>query len=97
MHTFRKVHSGLSLPADLNFQWISGLYKNFTRMCLSDFEVLIHLIGEKISEKDTVFRKASSVQENLALTLRFLASGNSHVSLRYLFKFSHFFPRILFF
>jgi hypothetical protein len=40
-------------------------------MSLSEFEVLIHLTGEKISEKDTVFRKASSIQENLALTLLF--------------------------
>jgi hypothetical protein len=44
------------------------------------------LIGEKISKKDTAFRKAISVQGTLALTLRFLASGNSY--LQYLFKIS---------
>ena len=37
-------------------------------MSPSEFEFLIHLIGEKISKKDTVFRKAVSVQERLALT-----------------------------
>ena len=74
------MYSGSSLLADLNFQSVSGLYKNFTRMSPSEFP--INLIGEKISKKDTAFRKAISVQERLALTLGFLASGDSYVSLR---------------
>jgi hypothetical protein len=48
----------------------------------------IWLGGKKISQKDTVFRKVISVQETLALTLRFLAGGGSYVSLQYLFKIS---------
>jgi len=52
-------------------------------MSPSESEFLIHLIGEWISKKDTAFRKAISVQERLALTLRFLASGDSCVSLQY--------------
>jgi len=82
------VYSGSSLLADLNFQPVSGLYKNFTRISPSEFEFLINLMGEKISKKDTAFRKAISVQERLALTLCFLASGDSYVSLRYLFRIS---------
>jgi hypothetical protein len=39
-------------------------------MSPSEFEFLINLIGEKISQKYTAFRKAISVQENLAVTLR---------------------------
>jgi hypothetical protein len=54
----------------------------------SEFEILIHLMGDKISKKDKAFRKAVSVQERLALTLRFLASGDSYVSLQYLIKIS---------
>jgi hypothetical protein len=82
------VYSGSSLLADLNFQSVGGLYKNLTRMSPSEFEYLVYLIGEKISKKDTASRKAISIQERLALTLRFLASGDSHVSLQYMFKIS---------
>jgi hypothetical protein len=53
-------------------------------MSPSESECSIHLIDEKISKNDTTFKKAISVQERLALTLRFLASGNSYVSPYYL-------------
>jgi hypothetical protein len=57
-------------------------------MSPTEFEFLIDFIGEQISRKDTTFRKAIPVQERLALTLRFLAGGDSYVSLQYLFKTS---------
>ena len=46
LYTSREVYSGSSL----NFQSVSGLYKNFTRMSPGEFEFLINLIGEKISK-----------------------------------------------
>jgi len=44
-------YSGSSLLTDLNFQPVSGLYKDFTRLSPSEFEFLINLIGKKISKR----------------------------------------------
>ena len=57
LYTSREVYSGSSLVADLNFQSVSGLYKNFTRMSPSEFEFLINLIGKNLE-------KGHSVQES---------------------------------
>nr|CAH7713811.1 unnamed protein product [Callosobruchus chinensis] len=46
-------------------------------MTAEDFERLIILVGPTISKMDTKFRKAIPVQDRLAITLRFLATGDS--------------------
>jgi hypothetical protein len=66
------VYKGSSLLADLNFQLVSGLYMNFTRMSPSEFKFLINLIGEKFSKKDAAFRKATSIQEKVDTDTTFL-------------------------
>lgn len=53
-----------------------------------DFEYLLNLVEPQIAKKDTFWRKAVPPLERLAVTLRFLASGDSYESLSYLFKFS---------
>jgi len=58
LYTGREVFSGSSLLADLNFQSVSGLYKNFTRISSSEFEFLNNLIGEKISKKGHSFQES---------------------------------------
>jgi len=66
----------------------SKKFENFCRMSHEDFEYLLNKIGPSISKMDTNMRKCIPIQEKLAVTLRFLASGDSFVSLSYMFKFS---------
>lgn len=57
-------------------------------MSYTDYEFLLQKISPMISKQDTDFRKAIPAKFRLALTLRFLASGDSYKSLHYLFKIS---------
>lgn len=49
-------------------------------------EHLLGLVGLLIEKKDTKLRKAIPGSERVVLTLRFSASGDSQVSLTYLFQ-----------
>lgn len=61
-------------------------YKNFTRIVPTDFDFLVEKLTPLIQRKDTVMRKAITVGERLAVTLRFLATGDSYASLSFLFR-----------
>lgn len=65
-----------------------GAEANFARMDANQFEILCSLLENKIRKHDTNYRDAITVKERLLLTLRFLASGDSYVSLQYLFRVS---------
>lgn len=88
LYTNRSAHGCNSLMAELKFQEVSGQYKNFTRMSPTDFDYLLTLIGPKIRRQDTKWRAAITVQERLAVTLRFLATGDAYSSLQYMFRIS---------
>lgn len=52
------------------------LYTNFVRMASDDFDFLLSLVSPLISKQNTPLRKSISAGERLAVTLRFLATGN---------------------
>jgi len=70
--------SGSSLLADLNFQYVGGLYKNFTIMSPSEYEFLFNLIGGKYLEKflfnligGKYLEKGHSVQDSHFCSIKF--------------------------
>ncbi|CAI6355142.1 unnamed protein product [Macrosiphum euphorbiae] len=63
-------------------------FRNFVRLTKSDFEELLRLVAPKISKKNTNYRAAIPPSIRLAVTLRYLATGDSFTSLMYLFKIS---------
>ncbi|KAL4149795.1 hypothetical protein QTP88_003659 [Uroleucon formosanum] len=73
----------------LNLEYRCGTgFRNFFRMTSNDFETLLSLIGPRIIKMNNTFRKAIPVNERLAVTLRFLATGDSYHSLMHIFKIS---------
>lgn len=64
-----------------------GSFKNFTRLTPEMFTKLLNLVKPIIEKKDT-FRKTIPPKERLAMTLRYLATGDSYTSIAYLFKVS---------
>ena len=50
------------------------------------FELLLQLTSQKLSKRDTYFKKSILAAERLTLTLRFLASGDSQKSLSFAFR-----------
>ncbi|XP_029340971.1 uncharacterized protein LOC115033105 [Acyrthosiphon pisum] len=83
----RNRYNATNLIEDLRRE-PSGKFENFCRMSATDFEFLLCKIGPMIRKSNTNMREAIPVQERLAVSLRFLASGDSFSSLSYLFKFS---------
>ncbi|XP_037917509.1 uncharacterized protein LOC119655612 isoform X3 [Hermetia illucens] len=64
------------------------LFKNFTRMSQIDYNILLDMIRPLITKRDTVMREAIPAEIRLAITLRYLATGDSYASLSFLFKVS---------
>jgi hypothetical protein len=85
----REVYSGSRLLADLNFQSVSGLYKNFTRISPSEFEIFSSFDWRKNIGKERSFRESHFCSRKVGTDA---ANGDSYVSLQYVFKISQFLP-----
>ena len=70
-----------NLLAELN-QDFRG-YKNFLRISNELFEELVHHVGPHIQKITTPWKQPLSVGLRLAITLRYMASGDSFMSLQY--------------
>lgn len=66
----------------------SGEFENLTRLNHTDFQYLLSKVSPIISKKDTHWRLAIPAKLRLAITLRYLATGDSFKSLHFLFKVS---------
>ncbi|XP_040358012.2 protein ANTAGONIST OF LIKE HETEROCHROMATIN PROTEIN 1 [Ixodes scapularis] len=58
-------------------------YRDFIRMPPRTFDTLLELLADRISKKNTRYRKAIDPSARLAMTLRFLAAGHSLRTLSY--------------
>ena len=68
------------------FQENPDLYKNFTRMDRDMFNNIVEAVTPLISKKETFCRKPIDPSTRVAITLRFMATGNSYKSLQYSFR-----------
>lgn len=66
----------------------SSDFRNFIRMDETCFERILSNIRQQITKQDTNMRLAIPAHEKLAVTLRFLATGESFLSLDYSTKLS---------
>jgi hypothetical protein len=64
------------------------LFKNFTRMSKINFYTLLGIVEPMITKHNNCFRESVPAEMKLAITLRYLVTGNSFMSPTYLFKVS---------
>ena len=74
-----------TLIAELSAEHI-GEYKNFMRMSPELFNTILDGVAPLITKKDSRFRSPIGADIRLALTLRFLASGETYPSLQFAFR-----------
>ena len=64
-------------------------FKNFVRVDHQLFQELIDRVGPRLEKRDSFMRKALEPGLRLAITLRYLATGDSYTSLQYGFRVAH--------
>lgn len=76
-----------NLLAELHREDSRG-FKTFVRIAPDFFEEMVHKISPAVQKKETRLRKPLPVGLKLAVTLRFLATGNTYQSLEFSFRTS---------
>lgn len=66
----------------------SAGYREFFRLNSQQFQFLLDKIASRISKKETFLRPSIKPEERLAVTLRYLATGETFKSLEYSFRIS---------
>lgn len=64
-------------------------FTKFFRIPSCEFDFLLNKLRHIIAKRDTNMRKAISAETRLAITIRYLASGDSYKSLMLLFRVAH--------
>lgn len=67
----------------------SDEFERYFRISPDQFDILLHKVAPIIQKKDTNMRAAISAEVRLAITLRYLTSGDSYRSLMLLFRVAH--------
>ena len=65
-------------------------FRNFVRMNTNLFDILLGLVAPEIQKKDTIMREAIPATQRLAITLRYLATGNTFEDLKFISALSPF-------
>ena len=64
-------------------------FQNFIRLTPDLFDTIVRRVAPRIQKQDTFMRKALEPGLKIALTLRYLATGDSYKSLQYGFRVAH--------
>lgn len=83
----RKTYCGRDVLNDLKLNQTLQ-FSNFCWVSSSDFEKFINIIGPKVGKRDFGTQKAIPVEKRLAVTLSFLATGDTYSTLAHFFKIS---------
>ena len=84
----QRMHLREHLMREFHAEDVTSL-TNFMKMEPQAFHKILTRIAPRISKRDTNYRKALTSGLKLAITLRFLATGNSYKSLQCGFRVAH--------
>ncbi|XP_068122462.1 uncharacterized protein [Hyperolius riggenbachi] len=61
-------------------------FYSYTLMSIPLFDTLLEMVKDDLRKKDTTFRRAVTPQEQLLITLRYMATGQTYTSLHVTFR-----------